>query len=444
MKIAIIGGGISGLTTAFYLKYFNKDIEISIFEKEKYFGGKMVTVKKNEFLFETGSNGFLSNKPDTLDLVKLSGAEDILLKSDDSARVRYIYNKNKLSQLPESPQAFLKSDLLSWYGKLRVACEFFIPQNMSDEEENLREFGYRRVGKEFTDIFLDSMCAGVFASTPEKLSVEAGFPAVIKLEREYGGLFKGMIKKKKKSAGPSGVLMSFKGGVSTFIKHLEDEIDAEFINSEVLNISKNDKEFLVKLQDKIIKFDKVILSTPSYVSADLIENIDKNIAEDLRKIDYSPVSIVGFGYKNLSHDLNGFGLLTPREAKQKILGVLWDSSIFNDRAPKNKKSIRVLICGQRNKELAFKSEKELIEIAKEGIKNTMGVDDKPSTTFIKKWKEAIPSYEKGHLNLVNNIFKQIEKHNGLYLNSNAYYGVALNDCVSNSKKCAEKILNLQS
>jgi len=140
--------------------------------------------------------------------------------------------------LPESAKKFLKSDLLSWKGKLRLACEFFIPQNMSDEEESLREFGNRRVGKEFTDVFLDAMCAGVFASTPEKLAVEAGFPAVVKLEREYGGLFKGMIKKKKKSAGPSGILMSFKGGVSSFINHLVKNIDAKFINSEVLTCNK--------------------------------------------------------------------------------------------------------------------------------------------------------------------------------------------------------------
>ncbi len=219
MRVAIIGGGISGLTTAFYLKRLKPDWELCLFEKEAHLGGTMYTENVGGFLFEAGSNGFLSNKPHTLDLVKDSGADELLMRSNDAARIRYIYT-DELHRLPENPKAFMGTKLLSLGGKLRVMAEVVIPPKRHVEDETLQSFGYRRVGKEFTDVFLNAMSAGIFGSTPEMLSVHAAFPAVVRLEQDYGGLFKGMFKKKKKEAGPGGVLMSFAGGVGRFVDHL--------------------------------------------------------------------------------------------------------------------------------------------------------------------------------------------------------------------------------
>ena len=145
------------------------------------------------------------------------------MRSDDNARIRFIY-KDALHRMPETPMAFLKSPLLTCKGKMRVAWEFFAKAKTDDSDETLQSFGYRRVGKEMTDVFLDAMVAGIFASTPDKISVNSAFPAVVKLEKEYGGLFRGMMAKKKKEAGPGGVLMSFKGGVSEFIDKLANSM----------------------------------------------------------------------------------------------------------------------------------------------------------------------------------------------------------------------------
>ncbi len=139
-----------------------------------------------------------------MELVEQSGTKDLLLRSEDNARKRFIF-KDTLCELPESPKAFLKTPLLSFGGKLRVFAEPFIAPKKDDSDETLQSFGYRRVGKEMSDVFLDAMVAGIFASTPDKISVNSAFPAVVKLEKEYGGLFKGMIKKRKKNAGPGGV-----------------------------------------------------------------------------------------------------------------------------------------------------------------------------------------------------------------------------------------------
>lgn len=440
MRVAIIGGGISGLASAFYLKHFDENIQISIFEKCQELGGKMKTRKINDFYIEEGTNGFLSNKPDTLDLVKLTNSEDLLLKSDDLARIRFIY-KDKLHLLPESPKAFLETKLLSFKGKLRVLMEFIIPAKKNDEEESLQSFGYRRVGKEMSDVFLDAMVAGVYASSPSKISVNAAFPLVVNLEKQYGGLFKGMIQKRKKSAGPGGVLMSWKQGVSTFIDLLAKLSKAKiYLNTSIKSLEKGDCGYILN-HDKSLVFDKVILSTPAFVSSLLVKDISKTLSQKLNLIEYSPISVVGLGYENLNHDLKGFGLLTTSSAKQPILGVLWDSSIFSDRAS-NKKLLRIMIGGQRDKELALKSEIELIKLAKEGVKNTMGVSDEPDVCFVKRYERGIPNYKIGHLNNVEEIFKELEGIEHLYLNSNAYKGVALNDCIKNSKICAKKVLGI--
>ncbi len=438
MNIAIIGGGISGLSTAFYIKQYKPEANITIFEKEDHLGGKMNTANKEGFLIEEGSNGFLSNKPDTLELVKLSGCEDILLKSSDNARVRFIYDKS-LEILPESAKAFLKTPLLSLKGKLRVAYEIFAKAKKDDSDESLQEFGYRRVGKEMTDVFLDAMVAGIYASTPSKISAPAAFPLVVNLEKEYGSLFKGMIAKKKKEAGPGGVLMSFKGGVSTFVKRLQKSMDVNIVkDANIKQIKKLENEYKVIGSNLEMNFDKVILSTPAYESANIIRGIAPEIADRLNGIEYSPISIVGLGYDQLEHDLKGFGLLSTTRAKQDVLGVLWDSSIFFDRAPKGKKLLRAMIGGQRSPELALKSEDELIKLATSGIKGIMGIEKKADTFYVKRWEKGIPNYKVGHLANVNKIFEKLKSYKGLYLSSNAYYGVGLNDCVSNSKKCAKE------
>ena len=440
MNIAIIGGGISGLATAFYIKQAQPEATITLYEKEPELGGKMHTHEENGFLFEEGSNGFLSNKPDTLDLVKASGAEELLMRSSDHARVRFIY-KDSLELLPESPKAFLKTPLLTWRGKLRVAKEIFIAPKRDDSDETLQSFGYRRVGREMTDAFLDPMVAGVFASAPDKISVGAAFPAVVKLEKEYGGLFKGMLKKKKKDAGPGGVLMSFHGGVGAFIDALAESIDIEIrTNAPVESLTHQNNTYTLTANGQSDTYDRVILSTPAFTAADLVRDLDTELADQLDDIEYSPISVIGLGYDHLDHDLQGFGLLTTSSANKDVLGVLWDSSIFTDRAPDGKKALRVMIGGQRNPNLALKSDEELTALAIQGVEETMGITTQPNVTYAKRWERGIPNYRLGHIERMKHLFKALENHEGLYLSANAYHGVGLNDCVANAKKVAESVL----
>jgi len=439
MRIAIVGAGISGLSTAFYLQRAKPDWELLIFDSNPVPGGTMRTVERGGFLFEAGGNGFLTNKPDSMQLVKDAGAEQLLLPSSDLARKRFIFT-DKLHRLPESPPAFLGSKLLSLPQKLRVMAEVVTPAKRDGSDETLQQFGYRRLGKAFTDVFLDAMTAGIYATTPDRVSVNAAFPLVVNLEREYGGLFRGMIKRRKKQAGPGGILMSFKGGVGRFIQHLQEVLRADWrLGTQVTGVLPDAGGYRIITSGGEEQVDRVIVSATAPAAAGMLRDLDADIAERLQAIDYSPIAVVGFGYHDLDHPLEGFGLLTTTGAQLPILGVLWDSSIFTDRAPEDGRSVRVMIGGQRNPELVRQDEAGLIATAREGIRLTMGVDREPDVSFVQCWERGIPNYPVGHLKAMDDLFGHLGRYPGLHLNCNAYRGIAMNDCVRNSRELAERI-----
>ena len=439
MRIAIVGAGISGLTTAFYLQRMRHDWELVIYDANPVPGGTMRTVASDGFNFEAGGNGFLTNKPDSMQLVQDAGAEHLLLPSSDLARKRYIFT-DRLHRLPETPPAFIASKLLTLPQKLRVAAEVFIPPKRDAGDESLQSFGYRRVGKAFTDIFLDAMTAGIYATTPDRVSVNAAFPLVARLEQEHGGLFRGMLARRKRRAGPGGTLMSFKSGVGRFITHLQDGLQADWrLGLPVTAIRAGEGGYRILTSRGEDAVEQVVLAAPAPAAADMLTGLDAELAARLAGIAYSPIAVVGFGYRHLEQALDGFGLLTTTDAGLPILGVLWDSSIFADRAPAGARSVRVLIGGQRNPELALQDEDGLIATAREGIRLTMGVDAEPDVSFVQRWERSIPNYAVGHPQAMKELFDHAARYPHLHLNCNAYRGIAMNDCVRNSRELAESI-----
>lgn len=440
MRVAIIGGGISGLSTAFYLRQANPDWQIDLFEKEGRLGGTMQTENREGFLFEAGGNGFLTNKPDSLELVHAAGADHLLMDSNKAAQIRYVYT-DALYRLPESPPAFIKTPLLSPMEKMRVAAEIFIPAKRTDADETVASFGRRRLGKGFTDVFLNAMIAGIYASTPEQTSINAAFPKVVELERQYGGLFRGMFKKRKREAGPGGHLTSFRGGVGTLIGHLESVLDIEIHKgTEVDGVERSGDLYRVATSSGYYEAERIVVAAPAYAAGSMLAELHPGLRKHLDAIGYSPVAVVGLGYDRLDHPLDGFGLLTTQAAKKGILGVLWDSSVFPDRAPPGKKSMRVLIGGQRDPHLPSLDEQKLVDLALEGVAETMGCRNSPDVVYFKRWEKGIPNYPLGHLANVDGLFGLVKKFPGLYLNSNAYYGISMNDCVANGRKTAGQVV----
>jgi oxygen-dependent protoporphyrinogen oxidase len=439
MRVAIVGAGISGLSTAFYVQRVRPDWELLIFDGNTAPGGTMCTVECEGFRFEAGGNGFLTNKPDSLQLVKDAGAGHLLLPGSELARKRFIFT-DRLHRLPETPPAFLASRLLSLPQKLRVAAELFIPPRRDADDETLQSFGYRRVGKAFTDVFLDAMTAGIYATTPGRVSVNAAFPLVVRLERDYGGLFRGMLAHRKRQAGPGGILMSFQGGVGRFIRHLQSTLRADWrLGVPVSGILRDAGGYRVLSSAGETAVDRVVVSAPAPDAAAMLQGLDAELASSLAAIEYSPIAVVGFGYRHLDHPLDGFGLLTTTSAGLPILGVLWDSSIFPDRAPEGCKCLRVMIGGQRNPQQMHLDDAGLLAAARAGIRMTMGVDAEPDVSFVRRWEQGIPNYPVGHLRAMDVLFDHVARYPGLHLNCNAYCGIAMNDCVRNSRELAQRL-----
>lgn len=450
-RIAIIGGGISGLSLAYFLMEKRPDLDIVVCESEKKPGGKIWTDKADGFLCEGGVNGFLDNKPRTLELSRKIQLEP--LRSSDAARKRFVFSEGTLHKLPESPPAFLTSPLLSVSGRLRVIAEAFIP-GKTREEETLAEFARRRLGTEAYEKLIDPMASGIYAGNAEKLSLRACFPKVYNLELNYGSLIRGMIKlqkeKKKRgekgkvSAGPGGVLTSFYHGMAELIEGLRNVLgDRLRLGAKAVSIDRKESHFTTYFSDSThIDSDAAVVASPAYVASAILKDLDDGFSHVLSGIPYPSLSVVCFGYRKerLSSPLDGFGFLIPSREKKAILGTLWDSSIFPNRAPEGYVLLRSMVGGARASELAMQDDTKLVDTVKRDIATIMDIKTEPEFIRIYRHKRAIPQYLTGHLEKLRTLEEILLKYKKLYITGNAYRGIGVNDCIENSFKLAEKIV----
>ena len=450
-RIAIIGGGVSGLSLAHFLLEKDPALEVTVFESEKRPGGKIWTDRSDGFLCEWGVNGFLDNRPMTLELSKKLSLSP--LRSNDASRKRFIFSGGMLHRLPESPPAFLTSKLLTFAGKLRVMAETIVPGN-AKEEETLAEFARRRLGAEAYQKLIDPMASGIYAGDPETLSLRACFPKVYDLEKKYGGLIRGMLKlqkekkkqgsKEKVGAGPGGVLTSYYNGMGELIQSLKGVLgDRLRLGYRGAALDRKGKGYIQHFSDgSSYEADAVVLASPAYATADILRNFDKKLAGIVAEIPYPWLSVACFGYKKekFRGDLDAFGYLIPSREKRKILGTLYDSSIFPNRAPEGYVLLRSMVGGARASDLAMEQEPRLIEIIRKELADIIGISAEPDFVRIYRHEKAIPQYTVGHVERLRNIDAALGRHAGLFLSGNAYRGISVNDCIENSARLAEKII----
>lgn len=463
-RVVIVGGGISGLATAYYVKrgaaQGGDDVNVVVLEKEGDPGGKMKTFHEEGFIIEWGPNGFLTNKPDTLELVASLGMDAMLLESSDSSRKRYVFIDGSLKKLPESPGEFFASDILSLKGRARVAMEPFVSARKEEGDESLFEFAKRRLGEEAAEKLIEPMAAGVYAGNPENMSLRSCFPLVYALEREYGGLVRGMLGKMKERrkrgvrdgggpAGPGGVLMSFDGGVMSLIEEIVSRGGFSFQRDcNVVKVRRGEGssffvEHICRGQDGEVEADVVVVASPAYTASTLLSDMDGELSGLVGDISYAPIATVALGFEKRQYGkvLDSFGFLVPRRESRKVLGILFDSSIFSNRAPMGHALIRGMIGGARNPELAFRPEDELLEIMKEEVGDILGMREGPSFVRVYRHEMGIPQYPVSHPSRVERIRERLREIPGLLLNNNAYEGIGLNDCVRNSRITAQEVLS---
>jgi len=467
MRIVVAGGGISGLAAAFAIKTGAEEkglpISLTLLERETRLGGKIWSIRDEGFLCEWGPNGFLDNKPLTLELCEELGVSDRLLSSRDEARKRFIYAKGRLHQLPESGPAFFTSNLLSLRGRLRIIGELWARKPPEGVDETLAAFARRRLGAEALDMLVGPMVSGIFAGDPERMSLKSCFPRIAELEAQYGGLIRAMIqiqKEKKKEgngnkpqagpAGPGGKLTSFSGGLEDIIDFLARALPGMVRTSAAVTgiekVPTGETPYLLHLNDgaETIPADVVIWAIPAYVAADLLGSLDKECGETLGQIPYSSLSVVCFGYKEsaMPMPLDGFGFLIPEKEKKKILGTLWDSSIFPGRAPEGFVSLRSMAGGAAHPEYGLLDSDKIIANTRAALKEIMGIEAAPDFVKVFPHEKAIPQYTVGHgarVARLETILK--EQLPGFFLTGNAFHGIGINDCVASGRAAARRVLD---
>lgn len=460
-RIAIIGGGISGLATAYAVEQLaasrGVELETVVIEKEDRLGGKIWSIKDEGYLCEWGPNGFLDNKPMTLELCDRLGIRDQLARSDDNARKRFIYSESELHRLPENGPAFLKSNLISWSGKFRLAKEYFIPKRDDDVDETLADFGRRRLGPEALDKLIAPMVSGIFAGNPETMSLKSCFPRIYQLEQEYGGLLKAMVKLAKQkraerkagkavasAAGPGGVLTSFVEGIQELTDSTSRSLNGEVKSgSAAVAIKQKEGGYEISLDNgETIDADVVVAAVPAYHLAQMIGEMSVVLADILKAILYAPMNVVCFGYEKekIKHDLNGFGYLIPKKEGCSILGTLWDSSIFPNRAPEGHVMLRSMMGGATNPTAIDLSDRHVQDYVMADLRDIMGIDAAPDFVRVFRHQNAIPQYTAGHGQRLLALEDGFHKFPGLFFTGNAFFGIGLNDCVQASNRAAEKVV----
>lgn len=460
VNVAVVGGGLSGLAAARAVldegQRRGVGLAVSLLERDPVLGGKIRTTREDGFICEEGPNGFLDNKPATLALVKRLAVEERLLKSSDGARKRYVFTDGQLKALPEDPLSFVRSDLLSIRGKLRLAAELFLPQGEAGVDESVAQFVRRRLGDEALEKLIDPMSAGIYAGDPNVMSLASCFPKVRVLEQQFGGLLKGMLAMQKmakaagregpQSAGPGGVLWSLQDGTAELIEHLAASLPRGAVRPGVAaeGLEPVGPGWRVRTTDGgELVADAVVLAAPAYDAARLLRGHDERLGELLYAVPYVPAAVVCVGYaaEQLPRPLDGFGFLIPRAEGRRILGSLWSSSIFANRAPEGKVLLTQIVGGARSPELVGLDDAQLLRVVRDELAWTLGIQAEPCYVKVVRWERAIPQYVVGHGERLAEVQQRVGRLGRLFLGGNAYHGIGINDCTGHAPILAGQVLD---
>lgn len=462
MRIAIIGGGISGLATAYRLSQSQLakegKLEIHLYEASDRFGGVIQSEKQNGFLMEKGPDAFISAKPGALELCQELGLSPEFLQTNPNYRTSFILSNNKLVPMPQGfylmaptkVREAIKTPLLTIAGKIRMACELFIPKKKLPGDESLASFVRRRFGKELLDRIAQPMIAGIYSADPERLSLEATFPNFLKMEQDSGSVIRGMAKQHdaatRSASGPRySLFLSLREGMGDLISKLIEQMpDVSFhIKKKTQGIEKAGGWKIRFSDGEIIETDLLCLAVPAPVCARILKGVDPALTENLRRIPYANVATLnlGFARRDIQYPFNGIGYVVPAIEKKKIMGCTFSSVKFTGRAEDQETILlRAFIGGHSSRQLLAKPDEKIVKEVLQELKDLLGISAEPIHQMFSRWEESIPQYHVGHRETVSHIFTALEKHPGLYLTGNAYDGTGIPDCITHASKTAARIL----
>jgi len=475
MKLIVIGGGIAGLSAAYYAQKNIPDAKITLLESGNRWGGKITTDRVSsddgDFIIEGGPDTFLATKPWAVALCKELGISERLHGTNPYQKNTYVLHRNKLQPLPDglammiptNIPSILKSQLVSWPGKVRMGLDFLLPSHNGHHDESLGQFVSRRLGREAYENLIEPLMSGIYAGDGDQLSLRSTFPYLHDLEHKYGSLARGALKMRRQMAsrgnstqGSRSAFLTPTTGLAEIVEALVKSLrlnDADLrLNTAVSTLKRlNVQTWEVTLENgETLTPDGIILATPTYATSNIVSGLDPELASVLQSIPYASTATVTLAYRqsDLSRPLDGYGYVIPRREGRRALACTWTSTKFPHRAPDGYALLRVFVgrAGQTLTPTPLPQgegqgvRERLLELAREELELTLGIVAKPLVSRVFIWENAMPQYNLGHPEKLARIDAALEKLPGLALAGNGYRGIGIPDCIHSAELAVQKIL----
>jgi oxygen-dependent protoporphyrinogen oxidase len=460
-RIAIIGGGISGLTAAFSLEEPRRAgaIEYTLYESSPNLGGVLRTEQIHGCIIEAGPDSFITEKPWAADLCRRLGLGDQLIGSNDADRKTYILVRGHLIPMPDGlmfmiptkilPTGF--SPLFSWATKFRMARELLHPPRAGAADESVASMVERHYGAEMVDRLADPLLSGVYGGEAASLSVRAVLPRFAEMERNHGSLGRAMLAARKKMPRPANkpappLFTSLKNGMQQLVEALVPKLDPASLRNSTLvhSIQPEAGGWTVSTEQKSDRFDAVILAIPTHAAAQLLATSSPELAAELSAIGYSSSITIALGYdRDIRQSLPpGFGFLVPRSEGKQLLAATFVHNKFPHRAPVDRALLRCFFAGANAENIWPLSDDAIIAVVRNELQQILGLRAAPLFARVYKWKSAMAQYGVGHLERLDRILRLRQQLPGLALAGNGYRGIGIPDCVRSGTEAAKQVLDI--
>ena len=441
VETVIIGGGISGLAAAYYLN--QRGVRPVLIEQQPRLGGLIETRHLAGCTLEAGPESFLSTKPWAVDLVRELGLADQLIGSNDHNRRTFIRKAGRLVPMPEGlvlfvpadPEKLVHSDLLSADARARVRAEQERQPAGELPERSVAAFVIDHFGEEVLDYLAEPLLAGVYGGDPWQLSANAVLPQFVELETKYGSVLRGLAERPRPAGAPASVFQSLKGGLGQLTDALAARIDARVIRDSRCRVQAAAGGFEVHAGHETIRAARLLVAIPAWAAAELLEGLDARLAGELAAIPYTPSLTLAFVYDQHAFDgpLDGFGFLVPKVERRRVMASTWIGTKWAHRVPDGKVAVRVFF---NDEAILAEPDDAVIAIAREELRDLMGVRAEPSAATLGRWPASMPQYTLGHAARVARIFARAAEHPGLTILGNAYHGVGIPDSIRLAREAA--------
>ncbi len=466
-RIAIIGGGVSGLGAAFKVRRAAEaghDVGFELYEKDPRLGGKIVSEEYEGYIIDGGSDCFLTQKPAVHRIARLAGISDDLLSSDESRKKTLILAGGELHEMPDgvmmfAPTKFLPfatTGLFTWPGKIRMAMDLVIPKKPERTDETLESFVVRRMGRECLDRLAEPLVGGVHASDPKEMSLEATFPRLLDMEQKYGSLIKGFVAARKTAAEmkkkhpprqgrPSTFFTSFAKGMQQLPDAMADAAGREHMHTgvSVTRIERDGRVWKLTLSDgQTTEADAVVVATEGWAAEQLLASVDPGVGAALAEIPHSSSATVSFGFREdeVGIDMDAFGMLAPMVEKRAILAATYSSTKWPGRAPAGRVLMRGFVGGPHDQAILENSDETLAEIVMSEMRSVLGVKAEPLFAKVYRWHLGMPQYTIGHQDRVARIKERLSQKPGVAVAGGSYTGVGIPNCIESGEDALAKVL----